>query len=325
LERIVMRLHAFCFALLSATAIVASAPAQAQNGSLTRSFVSSSGADSNPCTITQPCASFAQAYTKVGANGIIAALDPGKYGPIAITGPVTINGNGWAAITAPAAGNGITINAGSGNVILTGLEVDGAGAAYNGIQFNSGASLTVENCVVRNVTKYGLAFFGSATTLQTLTVSNSYFNNNSTGIAIAPSSSGAVTASIDRTVFSENAGNGLFVQGLLSTGPISVAVTDSVAANGISGFLVESSPGHSVTDVSLTHSVVIGNTNYGVQSLGTNATIWLAQSTLTGNGSAGGSGYQTQSGGVIMSYGDNYLAAANGPSTDSSLTGVSRQ
>ena len=103
-----MKFHVFGSALLSAITIAASAPAQAQNGSLTRSFVSSSGVDTNPCTIAQPCASFAHAYTMVGANGIIAALDPGKYGPLTITGPVTINGNGWSAITATAEGNGIT-------------------------------------------------------------------------------------------------------------------------------------------------------------------------------------------------------------------------
>ena len=77
-----MKSHVFGFALLSAVAIVASAPAQAQNGSLTRSFVSSAGVDTNACTIAAPCATFAQAYTKVGANGIVAALDPGKYGPL---------------------------------------------------------------------------------------------------------------------------------------------------------------------------------------------------------------------------------------------------
>jgi hypothetical protein len=57
LEGIVMRLHVIGFALLSVIAIVASVPAQAQNGTLTRSFVSSSGVDTNPCTITQPCQS----------------------------------------------------------------------------------------------------------------------------------------------------------------------------------------------------------------------------------------------------------------------------
>src|ERR1700723_2876379 len=127
--------------IVAAIALAAVAPAtlaQAQNGSLTRSFVSASGIDTNPCTITAPCATFAHAYTTIGANGIIAALDPGKYGPMNITGPVTINGNGWAAITAPANGSGITINADSSdNVVLKGLEIDGAGAAHNGITLNS--------------------------------------------------------------------------------------------------------------------------------------------------------------------------------------------
>jgi hypothetical protein len=101
-----MKSHVFSFALLSAVAIVASAPAQAQNGTLTRSFVSSAGSDNNSCMITAPCASFAHAYTAIGANGIIAALDPGKYGPLTISTGVTVNGNGWSAITAAAGGAG---------------------------------------------------------------------------------------------------------------------------------------------------------------------------------------------------------------------------
>src|ERR1700728_3273636 len=130
---IAMKSHAFCFGLLSAIAIVASAPAQAQNGSLSRSFVSSAGLDTNACTIAAPCASFATAYTKIGANGIIAALDPGKYGAITITGPVTINGNGWAAITGTSGNDAIDITAASGNVTLIGLELDGAGAGKHSL------------------------------------------------------------------------------------------------------------------------------------------------------------------------------------------------
>src|ERR1700723_1661519 len=161
-----MKSHVFGFALLSAVAIVASSPAQAQNGSLTRSFVSSSGVDTNACTITAPCATFAEAYTKISANGIIAALDPGKYGPLTIIGPVTINGNGWAAITGPSGGTAITINAGSGNVTLTGLEIDGAGAASNGIVFNTGDNLTVTNCVVQNFFYSGSVTTGNGILMQ---------------------------------------------------------------------------------------------------------------------------------------------------------------
>src|SRR3984957_8397840 len=184
-----MKSHVFGCALLSATAIIASAPAHAQNGSLTRSFVSSTGVDTNACTITAPCATFAEAYTKIGANGIIAALDPGKYGPIAMTGPVTMNGNGWSAPTAPLQGNGITIGAGTGNVTLIGLEIDGAGTAYTGIIVNSAGSLTVTNCTLQN-----------------------YFSNGGqttgNGILMQPTS-GALNFTITNTTISNNASNGV--------------------------------------------------------------------------------------------------------------------
>src|SRR3984957_10385518 len=181
-----MKSHVFGFALLSATAIVASAQAQAA-GTLTRTFVSSAGVDTNPCTVAQPCATFAVAYAAVAANGIVAALDPGKYGPLTIIGPVTIDGNGWAAITAPGdvTAAGILINAESGdNVILRGLEVDGADQPDTfGIRFNSGALLAVSDCVVRNMTLTGLTVLSNATTLETVTVSDSRFVANLTGIS----------------------------------------------------------------------------------------------------------------------------------------------
>src|SRR5216683_1097643 len=114
--------------LLTATFALA-LPAQA---SLTRTFVSAAGSDANPCTITQPCATFAHAYSLTAASGIVAALDPGKYGPLTITGAITITAGG------------------SDNVALIGLEIDGAGAGYNGIVLNSAGSLTVTNCTLQN-------------------------------------------------------------------------------------------------------------------------------------------------------------------------------
>ena len=65
-------------AALALAAVLPAIPAQAT--SLTRTFVSSAGMDTNPCTITQPCATFARAYTLTLANGIIAALDPASMG-----------------------------------------------------------------------------------------------------------------------------------------------------------------------------------------------------------------------------------------------------
>jgi hypothetical protein len=234
------------FVLLSAAAIFACAPAQAQNGSLTRSFVSSTGVDTNACTIAAPCATFAEAYTKVGANGIIAALDPGKYGPIAITGPATINGNGWAAITATAQGNGITITAGSGNVTLTGLEIDGAGAAYNGIVFNSGGNLVVKNCVLKD-----------------FVVNNS--NNNGTfgnGILIAPAS-GTITFTIVDTIVSNSVDAGIIYLSpsgsATATGVIDHVVAIGSTTNGGIGASTTNASGGSVA-ISISNSVISNNT-----------------------------------------------------------------
>ena len=128
-------------------------------------------------------------------GGEVDALDPAGYGPITITQSITIEGQGWSYIAPPANGNGITINAGSGNVSIHGVSVDGAGivGSTNGIVFNSGESLTVEDCFVRNMEGSGLAFKSTATTTQTLAVSNSYFSDNAAdGIFIEPLSSGAL-------------------------------------------------------------------------------------------------------------------------------------
>jgi hypothetical protein len=205
-----MKFHACGFALLSVTAIFASTPAHAQNGTLTRSFVSSSGVDTNTCTITAPCATFAEAYTKVGASGIVAALDPGKYGPLTISGPVTIDGNGWASITAPVNGNGILINAGlNDKVTLKGLAIDGVGAANNGIQFNNGGGLNVFDCTIKNTLDNGI--YVSVLNPMSLLVSNTFISSvnsvsNSSGIYLyngATSTNGYLTATIDRVMISD--------------------------------------------------------------------------------------------------------------------------
>ena len=227
------------FVLLAAAAVVASAPAQAQNGSLTRSFVSSSGVDTNPCTVTQPCATFAHAYTAVGPSGIVAALDPGKYGPLTITGAVTIDGNGWAAITAPANSNGITINAQSNDKItLKGLAIDGVGTANNGILFNTGAGLNVFDCTIKNTLDNGI--YVSVLNPMSLLVSNTFISNinsvtNSSGIYLFNgSNNGGLAATIDRVMISDaSVGVSLYAD----SETLEAMVTDSVIVTTVKGIV----------------------------------------------------------------------------------------
>jgi hypothetical protein len=311
--------------ITAALALAVTLPAVSAHAQAPRTFVSAAGSDSNPCTFAAPCRHFQNAVNVTSPGGEVDALDPAGYGPITITQSITIEGQGWSYIAPPANGNGITINAGSGNVSIHGVSVDGAGivGSTNGIVFNSGESLTVEDCFVRNMEGSGLAFKSTATTTQTLAVSNSYFSDNAAdGILIEPLSSGAITAAIDRTGLYDNRNIGLFVYAVNGTGTVNVGVTDSVAANGNSfngntGFDVEADS--HAANLSLTHCLAVGNA-IGVAAGSTGATLWLAQSTVTGNVV----GYSVNNGGVIKSYGDNYLAAGNG-SNLGTLTNVGKQ
>ena len=290
-----MKSPAFFFALLSAMAIVASAPAHAQNGSLTRSFVSSAGVDSNSCMITAPCATFAQAYTKIGANGIIAALDPGKYGAIAITGPVTINGNGWAAITAPAQSNGITIAAVSGNVTLTGLEIDGAGAAWNGILFNSGGNLVVKNCVLKdfiygslNGTQGNGILIAPASGTITFTIVDTIVSNSEdTGILyLPPSGSATATGVIDHVVATGASYSGIGVSlHNASGGSAAISISNSVISNNTGAIgVIANAPSGSIA-MTLDNDEI--SYNLGGILNNTGSTMVLGRSTITNNSEYG--------------------------------------
>jgi hypothetical protein len=295
-----------------------SAPARAQAA---RTFVSSTGSDSNNCAnVATPCRHFAAAFAATSANGEIYVLDPANYGSLTITHSVSIQGHGWGSVAPPVSGNAVTINAPTTEDInLDGLTIDGTAlSSTNGIVFTSGRSLTIENCVVRNVANSGLQFIPNVSAATTLSVSNSYFNNSSAGILIQPSSSGAVTAAIDHTSFDRDGGEGLDVNGVGSTGTIDVGVTDSVVSNSFIGIIAGSSSGHSVINLSLTHTLVVGNGG-GVTAQGTNANVWLSQSTIASNGT----GYNANTGGVINSFSDNYFP--NNTNNSGILTGVTKQ
>ena len=288
-----MKSYGQCFALLSVTAIVASAPAHAQNGTLTRSFVSSTGVDSNPCTITQPCATFAHAYTTIGANGIIAALDPGRYGPMNITGPVTINGNGWAAITAPANGSGITINADSSdNVVLKGLEIDGAGAAHNGITLNSAGSITVTDCILENfineninsqTTGNGILLQPTSGTLAFTITNTTASNSGYAGVSyFPPSGSPSANGTIDHVVANADL-YGINVNTALATGGTTVVTVSNSIASGNANSGIVIGGGVSVAPVKASiDNVTVSSNVVGITGL-SSASILLGRSVITGN------------------------------------------
>jgi hypothetical protein len=108
-----------------------------------RTFVSGLGSDSNTaafCPRPKPCRTLAAAYTVTENGGEIVALDAGEFGPITITGQLSIFGTQNALIGVATGGTGVTINAGAGDrVIVKDFIITGAGGSNTkGIQLNSG-------------------------------------------------------------------------------------------------------------------------------------------------------------------------------------------
>ncbi|MGA7385340.1 MAG: right-handed parallel beta-helix repeat-containing protein [Methylocella sp.] len=225
---------------------LSAAPAQAIVGS--RTAVSPNGTDSGNCAIATPCKTFAFAITQTAAGGEIDMLDPAGYGPVTITKAVSIlNGGVGVGGIQVSSGNGITINAGpNDSVRLVGLTIDGLGTGTNGIQFNTGGNLDIENCVIRDFTGTGLNIAPSTSSI--FTVSNTIAVNNFIGINVAPSGS---AAGVLRQV-TTNANN----NGILASGTLTITVNDSLSfAN-----------------------------NFGIESNSATTTVYLSRSTVTGNG-----------------------------------------
>ena len=120
-------------------------------------------------------------------------------------------------------GDLVTVNAGPSDVvILRGLVIDGLNRAANGIKFNTGAALHVQNSLVKNVrgaSGVGINFTpGGASDL--FVTDTTVINNNGVngiGIQINPTGSGLVRATSNRLTVEQN-GDGIKIDGSSSTG-----------------------------------------------------------------------------------------------------------
>jgi hypothetical protein len=287
-------------ALLPATLLALGLHAAPAQATTFRTFVSAHGSDGNPCTLAAPCRTFAVALAQTSAGGIIDVLDPAGYGAVTITQSVTIIGRDWASVLVTG-GNAITINAGGSDVInLRGLILDGAGTGAIGILFQAGATLNIQNSVIRRFSGTGIGFFPTASSK--LFVSSTLVSDNGlAGILVAPTVSGiTVTASLNRVEVDNNF-YGVTADGRNATGFITVTVVDSVVVNNAGvGFISVTTAGHAVTDVLLVRCVAVNN-GTGIQADGTNATLRSAQSTVTGNAT----GWDALNGSTLFTYSDN--------------------
>jgi hypothetical protein len=270
-----------------------------------RTFVSAAGSDSNNCTnVATPCRHLATAYAATAPNGEIYVLDPANYGSLVITGPVSIEGHGWASIAPAANSTAIVVNANPGDKInIIGVVLDGTALPQtNGIAFISGGTLTVRDCVIRNFAAYGIDYNPHSSTLSQLFVSNTLVSDNGQdGIQILAEGYGTTTGVLDHVQLQHNSWSGLNV--LTDTQAINITVSDSVIANNGSNGVIVASPGDGTPlSVMVRNSTIANHPGFGLAANNLGANIRVTRSTITGNFTA-----WDNTGGAVLSYGDNNI------------------
>ena len=218
--------------IAAAMALAITLPAAPAQALVARTFLSAAGSDSNNCAnVLTPCRHLATAFAATAADGEIYVLDPANYGSLTITHGVSIQGHGWASIAPPgSSSSAITISApgATDKINIIGVVLDGTAlASTNGIVFNSGGSLTVQDSVIRNFANNGINFvpavFSGISVSRTLVSKNGAY-----GILVQPQGAYA-TAVFNRVETQYNGAFGIAIDATATTGTITATATDSGA------------------------------------------------------------------------------------------------
>ncbi len=251
----------------------------------TRTWVSGVGDDANPCSRTAPCKTFAGAISKTASGGVIDALDPGGFGAVTITKPITLEGNGTLASILASGTNGIIVNITSGSnrdVVLRNLLIDGSGTTLgiNGVRFLAGDSLTIENCSIEQFSGSGVDFEPNST--GRLNIINTTITQAGTqGILVRPAVGGVARVAVRNSSVVKNA-IGIRFQDA-SNSPIAGSISHSLIANNTSdGIFAESTTASGITVIA-DDNEVSHNAGSGLKTSGANGRIRSANNVITGN------------------------------------------
>ena len=320
---------------LAVIAIFATSPAQA----VQRTHVSAAfGNDANTatnCTAAAPCRFFQAAMSVTDTNGEVVVLDSGGYGAVTITKSLALIAptGVYAGISVFPGAIGVTIATPGVNVVLRGLTINGQGGD-NGISMTAGNSVTIENCVISNLSRNGVF----VNTPASVKISDTIIRRNGADVFNIPPSVVGVyllngaRGTITRAIISANRDGGVFVSGDVAgtnttahiadstidengiggnggsavavvsrnaTATVNVSVRDSrLVLNASGGVISESTTGAALT-VSVSNNLIAKN-GFGI--LSNSGRIWASGNTVSDNT---GAGIATAPAGVVESAGNN--------------------
>ena len=240
------------------------------------------GSDANTatnCAAAAPCRFFTAAMTVTNSNGEVIVLDSGGYGAVTITQSVALIAptGVYAGISVFPGADGVTIATAGVNVVLRGLSINGQGG-NNGISMTAGNRLTVENCVISNLSQNGI----SVNTAATVRVTDSIVRDNG-GIGIYLLN--GVKATVTRAVVSGNVNNGVYLLGNTpSTSTVDIA--DSTVDGNFNGIYAQSIVSTAILKLSVRDSRIVGNSNIGLvvtSSAGAAASLYASNNMVANN------------------------------------------
>jgi len=285
--------------LLMALGFSALAGAQA-----TRTWISGVGDDANPCSRTAPCKTFAGAISKTASAGEIDCLDPGGFGAVTITKPITLDcGPGVGSILV-AGTNGILINTTgpSDAVTIRNLTLEGLATGLSGISIIAGNTVHIENVKIHDFTGFGVQVNATANVnLSMHNVTIAADNATGGGVSVSTTLGIAIAELRDIRVHNSQAG----VQGGSNA---SVNISNSDLSSNVFGALVTGAS----TGIDLIGCQLNYNSSAAVQSNAASS-VRVMSSTLHRNGIA-----FNPNGGNLLSDGQN---TNDGNTSNGSSTG----
>jgi hypothetical protein len=174
--------------------LVAGPLAPGAGAQATRTWISGVGDDANPCSRTAACKTIAGAISKTATGGEINGLDPGGYGAVTVTKPITIDFS--------ATGSGGVLNTGSNGIMVQ--APDTADVILRNLDIYGGAALAPGACAYAGLA--GVRVTGG----KTIRIENSTIASQTTGVQIVPTA-GDVDVFVNRTDISNTCAYGIQV------------------------------------------------------------------------------------------------------------------
>ena len=285
----------------------------AANAQASRTWVSGTGDDANPCSRTAPCKTFPGAYSKTAVAGEIDCIDPGGFGALTIGHSIAVKCDYDAEAGVLVSGtNGFVVQAGASDIVwISGIDFEGLGAAsqnlsLDGVKIISAAMVTVSDCTIRGFTNTngtdGNGIFLNNSGPTKLFVDNTLIGDNSNvGIEVRPQAGGTGNVEIFNTRSTNNA-TGYRANGTSNAAAITMGITDSVASlNANAG--VNSTSGTGPATVTILHSSIDFNNNALAAGGSSTSNLRVGYSIITGNNAV----FTASGGANIFTYQNNEI------------------